>query len=235
LLIGRSQLVLDDTVSGLRAHGYTADATNDFVDVTARFDVRSIDLVVFGGQVPPEQKDELRKEIGALNPRVVFIQGLAGIPGLLIEQVEAGFRAEQDPTSAPTYTADERLIRLSLPDPADVTATAWWQTSFVPPDPKSDSLLLLDERLTAGDHAIRVPDHIPDQAAFATVHIDGAIYAFSIGPRSLDRWGPMTWRSVEFVHPARSAFRRSSLLADDFEAHEQSLMQPKSLSTHTER
>jgi hypothetical protein len=32
--------------------------------------------------------------------------------------------------------------------------TARWQTSFVPPDPKSDSLVLLDERLAAGQHAI---------------------------------------------------------------------------------
>jgi hypothetical protein len=57
--------------------------------------------------------------------------------------------------------------------------TLWWQTSFVPPDPKSDSLVLLDERLAPGDHAILVPDHVPPKAAFATVQID-AIYAFSI-------------------------------------------------------
>jgi hypothetical protein len=58
--------------------------------------------------------------------------------------------------------------------------TAWWQTSLVPPDPRSDSLLLLDDRLAAGDHAITVPEHIPSSAAFVTVKIDAAIYAFSI-------------------------------------------------------
>ena len=53
LLIGKSQLVLDDAVAGLRDLGYKAEATNDFTDITGRFDVKRIDLVVFGGQVPP--------------------------------------------------------------------------------------------------------------------------------------------------------------------------------------
>ena len=53
LLIGKSQFVLDDAVAGLRGLGHTAEGTNDFSDVTGRFDVGSIDLIVFGGQVPP--------------------------------------------------------------------------------------------------------------------------------------------------------------------------------------
>jgi hypothetical protein len=81
--------------------------------------------------------------------------------------------------NAPRST-DERSIRLTLADPANVKVTTWWQTSFVPPDPKSDSLLLLDDRLASGDHAVRVPDLVPPKAAFATVQIDAAIYAFSI-------------------------------------------------------
>jgi hypothetical protein len=181
LLIGKSQLVLDESVAGLRDLGYKAEATNDFTDITGRFDVKEIDLVVFGGQVPPDRKAELREEIGASNPRVSFVQGLAGIPGLIINQVQGAFTANhQDPTRAPTYTPDDRSIRLTLAEPADVKVTVWWQTSFVPPDPKSDSLLLLDDRLADGDHAIPVPEHVPPKAAFATVKVDAAIYAFSI-------------------------------------------------------
>jgi hypothetical protein len=181
LLIGKSQLVLDDALAGLRDLGYTAEATNDFTDVTVRFDVREIDLVVFGGQVPPDRKNELREEIGALNRRVIFVQGLAGIPGLIVNQVQGAFpRDHQESVRAPTFTPDERSIRMTLPEPADVKVTAWWQTSFVPPDPKSDSLLLLDDRLAAGDHAIPVPELVPRRAAFATVQVDAAMYAFSI-------------------------------------------------------
>jgi hypothetical protein len=181
LLIGKSQLVLDDTLVGLRDLGYRAEATNDFTDVTARFDPREIDVVVFGGQVPPDRKADLREEIGAINPRVIFVQGLAGIPGLIINQVQGAFASDRpDVTGAPTFMPDERSIRLTLPGPADVKVTIWWQTSFVPPDPKSDSLLLLHERLAAGDHTVTVPDLVPPKAAFATVEVNTATYAFSI-------------------------------------------------------
>jgi hypothetical protein len=181
LLIGKSQRVLDDSVAGLRALGYKAEATNDFADVTGRFDARTLDLVVFGGQVPLDRKAELREEIGTINPRVIFVQGLAGIPGLIVNQVQGAFSADHpDPAGAPTYTPDERTIRLNLANPADVKVTVWWQTTFVPPDPRSDSLLLLDERLGGGDHAIPVPDLVPPRAAFATVQIATAIHAFSI-------------------------------------------------------
>jgi hypothetical protein len=181
LLIGKSQLVLDDAVAGLRDLGYTADATNDFSDIVGRFDVAKIDLVVFGGQVPPDRKAELRDEIGAINPQVIFVQGLAGIPGLIVNQVQGAFTAHnQDPAPAPTYTARDRSIRVSLAQPADVKVSVWWQTSFVPPDPRSTSLVVLDEHLAGGDHTVAVPDHVPQPAAFATVQVDSAIYAFSI-------------------------------------------------------
>jgi hypothetical protein len=181
LLIGKSQLVLDDAVAGLHDLGYKAEATNDFTDITGRFDVKAIDLVVFGGQVPADRKAELSEEIAAINPQVIFVQGLAGIPGLIINQIQGAFTADhQDSTRAPTYTPDDRSIRLSLAEPADVKVIVWWHTAFVPPDPRSDSLLLLDDQLASGDHAVPVPDHIPPQAAFATVQIGAATYAFSI-------------------------------------------------------
>jgi hypothetical protein len=181
LLIGKSQLVLDEAIAGLRDLGYKAEATNDFSDVTRRFDARTLDLVVFGGQVPPDGRTEMRKAISAINPHVIFVQGLAGIPGLIVNQVQGAFACDhQDPTGAPAYKPDERAIRLALAGPADVKVIAWWGTSFVPPDPKSESLLLLDDRLAAGDHTVPIPGHIPLKVAFATVNIDAATYAFSI-------------------------------------------------------
>jgi hypothetical protein len=181
LVLGRSQLVIDDAVLGLRDLGYTAQATNDFANITGRYDVEHIDLVVFGGQVPPERKAELTEQIGAINPHVISVNGLAGIPGLIVNQIEGAFAAKQpDPTQAPTYTPGDRSIRLTLAEPHDVKVTLWWTTSTVPPDPKSDALVLLDDRLAAGDHTIAVPDHIPPERAFATVQIDAAIHAFSI-------------------------------------------------------
>jgi len=103
LLIGKSQLVLDESVAGLRDLGHKAEATNDFADITGRFDVKEIDLVVFGGQVPADRKAELREQIGTINSGVIFVQGLAGIPGLIVNQVQGAFTANhQDATRTPT-------------------------------------------------------------------------------------------------------------------------------------
>jgi hypothetical protein len=181
LVLGRSQLVLDDAVAGLHELGYTAQATTDFADITGRYDVEHIDMVVFGGQVPPDREAELKHEIGEIKPHIRFVKGLAGIPGLIVNLVQGAFSAEhQDPTEAPTYTPDDRTIRLTVAEPHDLKVTLWWTTSTVPPDPKSDSLILIDDRLAAGAHTLPIPDHIPPKRAYATVQVDTAIYNFSI-------------------------------------------------------
>jgi hypothetical protein len=211
LLIGKSQLVLDDAVAGLRDLGYRAEATNDFADIAGRFDARTLDLVVFGGQVPPDRKTALSDEIGAINPGVIFVQGLAGISGLIINQVQGAFASDhQDPTGAPAYGPDERSIRLTLASPANVKVTAWWQTSFVPPDPKSDSLVLLDDRLAGGHYAIPVPDHVPPRAAFATVEINTAMHAFAIATEESPR---ASRDSFDSTSPHRARARCEEALA----------------------
>jgi hypothetical protein len=192
LLIGKSQRVLDDTAAGLRDIGYTVQATSEiFSDITGRFDITHIDLVALGGAVPLDRKTKLEEQISAINPRVTFLEGLAGIPGLIISQVQGAFAAgREDPARAPAYTPGDRSIRLTLAHPAAVKVTAWWRTSIIPPDPESDSLVLLDGRLASGHHTIPVPGHIPPLAAtpsgprpaawFATVQAGEAVYAFSI-------------------------------------------------------
>jgi hypothetical protein len=81
---------------------------------------------------------------------------------------------------------------LTLANPASVRVTVHWRTSIIPPDPESDSLVLLDDRLAGGDHTIPVPGHVfepprrsPNSpnlplAVFATVQVDTAIYNFRI-------------------------------------------------------
>src|SRR6266568_9131895 len=88
LVVGRSPSVLVDTVEILRGKGYSADATNQFDRVLDDYDARNIDIVVFGGMVPAGTKQHLRQEIGKRNAHVTFVQGLAGIAGLIAAQVE---------------------------------------------------------------------------------------------------------------------------------------------------
>ena len=113
LLIGKSELVLDEAVARLRDLGHKADATNDFTDISGRFDVKEVDLVVFGGQVPPDRKAELREEIGAINPRVIFVQGLAGIPGLIVNQIQGAFTHH---VVSNVFPRSHRLGRHGIPD-----------------------------------------------------------------------------------------------------------------------
>ena len=157
LLIGKSQRVLDDTAAALRDLGHAAQATNEFLgDITGRFDLTDTDLVVLSGAVPHDRKAELKQQIAAINPKVTFLEGLAGIPGLITSQIqEALTTSHQGPTRAPAYTPGDRTIRLTLAAPAAVKVTAWWWTSTVPPDPTSGSLLLISARLGRRGHGRR--------------------------------------------------------------------------------
>jgi hypothetical protein len=193
-VLGASQRVLDDAVAELRDLGYNAQATNDFSsDIPGRLRATGIDLVVFGTRLPPDRLAELKGQFSAINPGVIFVDSLGGIPGLIASQVREAFAADhQDPAHAPSYAPEDRSIRLTLANHADVKVTVWWRTSIVPPDPKSDSLVLLDGGLAAGDHTIPVPGQVfrpptrapnsPDLplAVFATVQVDAAIYNFRV-------------------------------------------------------
>jgi hypothetical protein len=183
LAIGRSETVLSELVTILREKGYAAGATNEFDRTLDLFDAEQLDLVVFGGMVPPDTKEHLREQISGRNPAITFVQGYAGIPGLIAKQVEAALGVgTAGPTASVTYDAESRSIGISLGGPQDVTIIAWWHTSFVPPEPRSTSRVVLDEELDTGAHTITIPDDVPAQASFATVSIGPSVHAFIVGP-----------------------------------------------------
>jgi hypothetical protein len=122
LIIGRSENVLSETVRILRGQGQAAGASNDFADVMNLFDMNAVDIVVFGGMVPPDTKELLRQQISARNPAMIFIQGLAGIAGLIVAQVQASRTGDASaPTGlAVTYDPQARTVDLHLDRPEDV-------------------------------------------------------------------------------------------------------------------
>jgi hypothetical protein len=182
LAIGRSETVLSELVTILRERGYAAGATNEFDRTLDLFDAGQLDLVIFGGMVPPDTKEHLQEQILARNPAVAFVQGYAGIPGLIAAQAQAALSGAAGPTAAATYHARSRSIGISLDRPQHVTVIAWWHTSFAPPEPKSTSRVILDEELPTGAHTIAIPDQVPAQASFATVSIGPSAHAFIVGP-----------------------------------------------------
>jgi hypothetical protein len=183
LIAGRSPLVLDTTLVLLAERGYHAQVTRDFDDITDRFDAAELDIVVFGGQVAPHEKAEMREALLAVNPNLEFLQGLAGIPGLIVDQVEAAVADETlIPGQAPVYDADARAITLVLFAPLEVKVTAYWITELVPPNPKSASMVLAEGALTAARHRFAIPDSVALDAAFATVLAGGASWSFRLAP-----------------------------------------------------
>jgi len=179
LIVGRSPSVLLDAVGMLRARGYSADATNQFDRVLEDYDVNDLDVLVFGGMVPPDTKQHLRDEITERNPRVTFVQGLAGIAGVIAAQVDAV--TSTDAADDITYDSASRSVQLTLPAPVHVTVEAWWGTSFTPPEPTSTSMLVWDDQLDAGSHIIPVPDRVPAAASFAAVTVGSTVRVFTIG------------------------------------------------------
>ncbi|BCJ33307.1 hypothetical protein Athai_08100 [Actinocatenispora thailandica] len=182
LVVGRSPQVLTDTVDLLRANGYSADATNRFGQVVDDYDVSALDVLVFGGMVPAETKEQLRATVRDRNPRVVFVQGLAGIPGLISAQVQAATTTEPPAIGAVGYDPDQRTVRFTLREPAHVTVAAWWLTSVVPPEPRSASMRVLDERRPAGSHTVALPERVPSTASFAALTVGSFARVFTVGP-----------------------------------------------------
>jgi hypothetical protein len=194
LVVGRSPSVLVAVVEILRGKGYTADATNQFDRVLDNYDAAAIDILVFGGMVPADAKKQLREEVSRRNPQVTFIQGLAGIAGVIAAQVEAVTSEQRRvPDGAEiTYDAAGRCAQLTLTEPAHVTVEALWGTSFTPPEPKSTSTRVQDGELGAGFHAIQVPDHVPSEASFVTVTVGDLVRVFTVGamPEAVTRMAP---------------------------------------------
>lgn len=177
LIIGRSPSVILDAADILRNKGFRADATNQFDDVLTEYDATDFDVVLFGGMVPADTKRQLRDEFSKVNDHVTFVQGLAGIAGLIAAQVEGvGSTAEGG------VAYENRTVQLTLKEPAEVVVDAFWGTSFTPPEPKSTSMRLIESRFDAGEHVIPLPDEVPTVASFVTVSVGSSVHAFTVGP-----------------------------------------------------
>lgn len=181
LIVGRSPSVLVEAVELLRTKGYSADATNQFDRVLDDYDVTDLGILVFGGMVPPDTKQYLRQEVSRRNPRVTFVQGLAGIAGLIAAQVEAIASGDVPDSVEIVYDAAGRTVQLTLRKPGHVTVKAFWATSFLPPEPTSTAVQIFDADLTTGFHIIALPGHVPYEASFAAVTVDDVVRVFTVG------------------------------------------------------
>lgn len=182
LVVGRSPGVLVAAVGLLRGKGHRADATNQFDQVLDDYDVSDLDVLVFGGMVPADTRRHLRDEITRRNPGITFVQGLAGIPGVIAAQVDAVTSDVPAGGAGIGYHPEDRTVRVTLPDAARVTIEAWWMTSWRPPEPASTSMQVFDGELGAGSHGIALPAQVPAEASFAAVTAGAQVHVLTVGP-----------------------------------------------------
>ncbi|WP_432870535.1 hypothetical protein [Microbispora rosea] len=182
LVVGRSPSALVPAVDILRKTGYTANATNQFDRVLTDYDAGGVDILVFGGMVPPDIKQHVRDELTRLNPEARVIQGLFGIPELIAAQVAAATCPPLPEGDEVAYDADHRCVRLTIHESADVRVEVWWATSFTPPEPTSVSERVYEKTLDPGAHVIPIPHHVPEEASFGAVTVGQSVQVFTIGP-----------------------------------------------------
>jgi hypothetical protein len=182
LVVGRSPSVLEAVVELLRNSGHRADATNQFDRVLDDYDVGELDVLVFGGMVPPDTKEYLSTEIGRRNAGITMVQGLVGIPGVIAAQVDAITRGNEPADLDVEYDEEERTIRVTLADAVRVTVEAFWMTSWTPPEPSSTSSMVFDGELAAGSHDLALPDRVPSEASFAVVTAGDEVRTLAVGP-----------------------------------------------------
>ncbi len=174
LIIGRSPDALDGMRSMLEQKGHTVETTHDFDNIPDRYRLEDFDLITMGGKVSPETKEHIMTAATARKNTMQFVQGMAGIPGLVVDQIEGELAADlRDSAHAPTFQASTRTFTLSLPKPSRVL-------TFIPPNPGSDSHVLCNEILAAGTHTVSVPADIPMQSSFASIRVDDAVYCFNL-------------------------------------------------------
>lgn len=185
LIVGRSGSVLVDAVGMLRDRGFGANASNQFDRLLHDYDLSEVDLVIFGGMVPPDRKEQLRAQIRERNPRVRFMQGLGGIARLLVAQVEQFFAG---PAPGVEYDAATRVLRVALADAGAVVVEGLW-AEFVPPEPVARSVIAHDGVLASGEHEIEIPDDVPMEGSYVVVRIGNRVSALQIGetPQSIKR------------------------------------------------
>lgn len=212
LIVGRSPSVLLETVDILRGRGYEAEATNQFDDVLDDYDVSDLDILVFGGMVPPGTKQYLREQVSALNPTVTVIQGLGGIAGLIAAQVEAVAGPGTPAGMEVAYDQSARSVLITLTEAAHATVEAWWGISFRPPEPQSAHAVVFDGELEPGHHAIAMPNEVPSEASFTAARINDAVHVFTVGemPTAITRLVPMsaTDRRLPEVRKVRTRTER---------------------------
>ena len=88
LLIGRNPIVLTNLASALTEEGFTVKTTSFVEQASQDFNGADFDLVAFGRGVDETTNTLIRANFLAQNPNVIFVDGLAPVTSLLVQQIK---------------------------------------------------------------------------------------------------------------------------------------------------
>ena len=94
LSIGARQRVLEKLSEALKNEGFSAVWTNRYTDVPyliREYHASAFDVIAFGRGVSLENRHRLKEEYRTQNPDVKFVDGLAPITNLLVDQIKCAF------------------------------------------------------------------------------------------------------------------------------------------------
>ena len=116
LSVGNNTLHLQDITTQLNGHGFKATWTN-FPDILSTvYNGRDLDLVCFGQEINPALRLFVKKIFSVQNPAIIFVDGLAPIPSLIVEQMRHSAMLAQGRNGNPlkNYIFNKKQLSLAL-------------------------------------------------------------------------------------------------------------------------
>jgi hypothetical protein len=159
---------VEDRGQAGRVIGTEAELTHD-VGGADHGQLRKYAAVAFGRAVGEADRESMKEAFTAANPAVAYVDGLVGIPPLLVAQSgEAVDRRPETERKIGTLVAAGDRIDLELRAPTRVLVTAYRLTRLY----RIRTTRLLDERLEPGRRTIELPGGWRATQAFAVVRAD---------------------------------------------------------------
>lgn len=112
LSIGASKKVLSKLSKTLEEAGFITQWTNNYNNpeqVIKKFNARDFDVIAFGRGVSKENKKIFKGQFKTQNPAISFMDGLAPITNLLIDQIKLALKPVESPKLSVVFTTSENL------------------------------------------------------------------------------------------------------------------------------
>lgn len=168
LLIGRNPTVLANLDEALTAEGFATKMTNLVEQASQDFSGADFDLIAFGRGVDEVTNAYLRTRFSTQNPAVIFVDGLAPITSLLVQQIKLALAdtllLEKTLTKFTCQSVDCAHVQITVTAACQLTIELY-QLDAVH---HNQQTTLVSKFVTAGNHtfSVKLPDKTDSTVKF---------------------------------------------------------------------